>query len=156
MINFEHESLEATLKKAYDNVRGLKRKTKELICVGLTVMMLGTFVLYDAAAGVAYAASSGEGTPHAIMAGDEEIAVLQSKSDANMVVDNIKKQYGKDNSLETAMVTPAIKVVEKEYVTAEAVDVKTISEATEDGNTSHQGSGKGICNSRSCRCKDNI
>ena len=46
MINFEHESLEATLKKAYDNVRGLKRKTKELICVGLTVMMLGTFVLY--------------------------------------------------------------------------------------------------------------
>ena len=132
MINFEHESLEATLKKAYDNVRGLKRKTKELICVGLTVMMLGTFVLYDAAAGVAYAASSGEGTPHAIMAGDEEIAVLQSKSDANMVVDNIKKQYGKDNSLEAAMVTPAIKVVEKEYVTAEAVDVKTISEATED------------------------
>ena len=132
MINFEHKSLEATLKKAYDNVRGLKRKTKELICVGLTVMMLGTFVLYDAAAGVAYAASSGEGTPHAIMAGDEEIAVLQSKSDANMVVDNIKKQYGKDNSLETAMVTPAIKVVEKEYVTAEAVDVKTISEATED------------------------
>ena len=51
MINFEHESLEVALKKAYDNVRGLKRKTKELICVGLTVMMLGTFVLYDAAAG---------------------------------------------------------------------------------------------------------
>lgn len=132
MINFEHESLEATLKKAYDNVRGLKRKTKELICVGLTVMMLGSFVLYDAAAGVAYAAGGGEGTPHAIMAGDEEVAVLQSKADADMVVENIKKQYGKDNSLETAMITPAISVVEKEYVTAEAVDVKTISEATED------------------------
>ena len=27
MINFEHESLEATLKKAYDNVRGLKKGT---------------------------------------------------------------------------------------------------------------------------------
>ena len=132
MINFEHGSLEAKLKKAYDNVRGLKRRTKELICVGLTVMMLGTFVLYDAAAGVAYAASSGEGTPHAIMAGDKEVAVLQSKADANMVVENIKNQYGKDNSLETAMITPAVKVVEKEYVTAEAVDVKTISEATED------------------------
>ena len=34
MINFEHESLEVALKKAYDNVRGLKRKTKELIMCG--------------------------------------------------------------------------------------------------------------------------
>ena len=132
MINFEHESLDMKAKKIYENIRGLKRKTKEIICVGLTVMMLGTFVLYDAAAGVAYAASSGEGVPHAIMAGDEEIAVLQSKSDANMVVENIKSQYGKDNSLETAMITPAIKVVEKEYVTAEDVEIKTTAEATED------------------------
>lgn len=132
MFNFENESLGATIKKKVLKVRGLKKRTKELIGIGVTVMMLGSFVLYDAAAGVAFAASSQEGTPYAIVAGDEEIAVLQSKSDAEMVVENVKAKYGKDNSTETAMISPAVSVVEKEYVTAEAVDVKTIAEATED------------------------
>ncbi len=132
MINFENESLSVTIKKTFLKVRGLKKRTKELIGIGVTVMMLGSFVLYDAAAGVAFAASAQEGTPYAIVAGDEEIAVLQSKSDAEMVVENVKAKYGKDNSTETAMITPAVSVVEKEYVTAEDVDVKTIAEATED------------------------
>ena len=130
MVNFEREKLEATVKSAYDKIRNLRKRTKELICIGMTVMMLGSFVAYDAATGIAYASGSGEGTPHSIMAGNQEIAVVQSRSDAEMVVENIKVAYGKDSG-STAMITPAISIAEKEYVTAESVDVKTTKEATD-------------------------
>lgn len=132
MINFDKQNVEAKVKEAYNKIKGLRKRTKELICIGMTVMMLGTFVIYDVSTGVAYASGSGEGTPYSIKAGDYEIATVQSRNDAEMVVENIKEAYGKDNSTTTAMITPAITIEEKEYVTAENVDIKNAQEATQD------------------------
>lgn len=131
MINFENRSIELKVKETYNRIKNLRRKTKELICVGLTVMVVGSFVIYDAGASVAYASGSVAGTPHVIKAGDKEVAVLQSKRDAELVLENVKAEYGQTGT-STAMVTPAITIEEKEYVTAEAVTVESVSQATND------------------------
>ncbi len=130
MVNFENKNVEATVKEAYNKIKNLRKRTKELICIGMTVMMLGSFVVYDAATGVAYASGS-NGDPCSIMAGTQEIAVVQSRSDAENVIKNIKEAYGKDSN-STAMVSPALTIQEKEYVVAESVDVMTTAEATEE------------------------
>ncbi len=130
MINFEKENVESLFKETYNRVRNLKKKTKEMVAIGVTVFMLGSFIIYDAATGVAYASGSREGTPHAIMAGDQEIAVVQSRNDAEIVVANLQETYGKNDSTTTAMITPAISIEEKEYVTAESVKIVNAQEAT--------------------------
>ncbi len=130
MVNFENKKVEATVKEAYNKIKNLRKKTKELICIGMTVMMLGSFVVYDAATCIAYA-SGNDGDPCSIMAGGQEIAVVQSRSDAENVINNIKEAYGKDSN-STAMVSPALSIEEKEYLVAESVDVKSTAEATED------------------------
>ena len=128
MINFDNGNFEAKCKVVWSRVKNLRKKTKEMVCVGVTVAMLGSFVAYDAA--VAYAAGSAEGVPHAIMAGGQEVAVLQSEMDAERVIENIKTEYCGVNNDAAAMITPAVTVQEKEYVTAEYVDIDTVEEAT--------------------------
>ncbi|MEE1037859.1 MAG: NlpC/P60 family protein [Eubacterium sp.] len=109
----------------------LNKKTKEIVCICTAVMMICTFLTYDVISGVAYASGSTAGVPHAIVAGDEEVAVVQSKEDANLVIESVKKNYGCNDEAETSMITPQINIVEKEYVLAEDVDVLTIDEAVD-------------------------
>ena len=45
-------------------MKNLKKKTKEIICIGAVAFVIGSFVFYDVATGVAYAASAGEAQPH--------------------------------------------------------------------------------------------
>ena len=129
MINFDNGNFGAKCKVAWARVKNLRKKTKEMICIGVTVAMLGSFVCVDAAS-IAYASGSEEGVPHSVVAGGQEIAVLQSESDAERVIENIKTEYCGANGVANAMITPAVAVVEKEYITAENVDVDTVEEAT--------------------------
>ena len=130
MINFENGNFGAKCKVAWARVKNLRKKTKEMVCIGVTVAMLGSFVVYDAAHSIAYASGSSEGVPHAVLAGGQEIAVLQSEEDAERVIENVKTEYCGVNSDAAAMITPAVSVEEKEYVTAEYVDIETVEEAT--------------------------
>ena len=130
MIDFKNKDFSAKCDVAWTKVKNLKKKTKEMVCIGVTVAMLGSFVVYDAANSIAYASGSEIGVPHAVMAGGEEIAVLQSEADAERVIENIKTEYCGVNNDAATMISPAIAVVEKEYVTAENVQLKTIDEAT--------------------------
>lgn len=131
MINLESGNFGAKCKVAWARVKNLRKKTKEMVCIGVTVAMLGSFVVYDAAHSIAYASGSSEGVPHAVVAGGQEIAVLQSEEDAERVIENIKTEYCGVNN-DAAMITPAVSVEEKEYVTAEYVDIDTVEEATAD------------------------
>ena len=128
MINFDNGNFSAKCKVAWARVKNLKKKTKEMICIGVTVAMLGSFVCVDAAS--VYASGSAEGVPHSVVAGGQEIAVLQSEADAERVVENIKTEYCGVNGVANAMITPAVSVVEKEYITAENVEIDTVDEAT--------------------------
>ncbi len=134
MLNFDKKMLFTKTKEKASNVFGkaknLKKKTKEIICVGAVACMIGSFVFYDVAAGVAHASGSIESTPYIIKAGDTELVVVKSKSDAETAIENVKLAYGKLNMETTAIVTPAISIEEKEYITAENVEVLDANEAT--------------------------
>ena len=132
MINFHNGDFSMKRKAAFAKVKNLRKKTKEMICIGVTVAMLGSFVVYDAANSIAYASGSTEGVPHAVVAGGEEIAVLQSEADAKRVIENVKTEYcGVSNDAAT-MITPAVTVVEKDYAAAEYVSVDTVDEVTKE------------------------
>ena len=69
MLNFDTKNAMSRVKNAYGKVKNLKKKTKEIICIGAVAFVIGSFVFYDVATGVAYAASAGEAQPHVIKAG---------------------------------------------------------------------------------------
>lgn len=106
----------------------LEKKTKEFISVGLVATLIISFIIYDIRDGEVHASGSFKSTPHIVKAGNTELAVLQSRSDAEQTIDNIKAAYGKVTVDTTAIVSPALTVEEKEYVTAE--DVKPMDAAS--------------------------
>lgn len=130
MLNFDKNIMLEKANKALNNIRNLKKKTKEIICIGTAVLTVGSFVMYDAVAGIAYASGNSRGVLHVIKAGEKEIAVLHSKDDAKQTIENVKFAYGKVNLDTTAIVTPALSIEEKEYITAEQVTPLNATEAT--------------------------
>lgn len=141
MYNFNQEFIsqrtevlkETIISKVEDAVvafNKLNKKTKEIACIAVAVMMLCSFLTYDVVSGVAYAAGSDDGKPHAIVAGDEEVVVLKSKGDANMVLESVKRQYGCTEQVEP-MITPYVDIVEKEFVLAEDNSIVTVDEAVD-------------------------
>lgn len=130
MLNFDTKNAMSRVKNAYGKVKNLKKKTKEIICIGAVAFVIGSFVFYDVATGVAYAASAGEAQPHVIKAGGKQIAVVESKAEAEQAVENVKQAYGKSSMETTAIVNPAITIEKKEYITGENVKVLNSVEAT--------------------------
>ncbi|MDD6920354.1 MAG: G5 domain-containing protein [Eubacteriales bacterium] len=130
MINLNNNVVSKSIVETIDKTKKLKRKTKQIACVAVASLMLTSFVTYDIFVGTAYAAGD-TGEPYAIIAGDKEIAVVDSKANAEMVIDKVKASYGKTNPEITAIVTPALKVEEKEFQVAEIKNVKTVDEATD-------------------------
>ena len=130
MLNFDTKNAMSRVKNAYGKVKNLKKKTKEIICIGAVAFVIGSFVFYDVATGDAYAASAGEAQPHVIKAGGKQIAVVESKAEAEQAVENVKQAYGKSSMETTAIVNPAITIEKKEYITGENVKVLNSVEAT--------------------------
>lgn len=130
MLNFDTKQAMGKVKNAYSKVKNLKKKTKEIICIGAVAFMVGSFVFYDVATGVAYASSGSESTPYVIKAGGKKLAVVNSKAEAEQAVENIKLAYGKSSMETTAIVSPAITIEEKEYITGENVKIQDSNEAT--------------------------
>lgn len=134
MLNFDKkiacDKAKTNVVNLYRKAKNLKKKTKEIVCISTVALMIGSFVVYDVAGGIAYASGSVESKPYVIKAGDTEVAVVQSRSDAEQTIDNIKLAYGKVNMETTAIVTPALSIEEKEYVTAEKVEAMDANTAT--------------------------
>ena len=86
------------------------------ICTAMFIAV--SFVLWDAAvASKARAAGMNvSDTPHVIMAGDTELAVVGSYNEGELTVELIKDRYGANDSAAEAIVSPAITV--KPMVTA--------------------------------------
>ena len=53
MLNFDTKNAMSRVKNAYGKVKNLKKKTKEIICIGAVAFVIGSFVFYDVATGVA-------------------------------------------------------------------------------------------------------
>lgn len=130
MINLNNNVISKSVIETIDKTKKLKRKTKQVACVAIASLMLASFVTYDVFAGTAYAAGD-TGEPYAILAGDKEIAVVDSKANAEMVIDKVKASYGKTNPEITAIVTPALTLKEKKFQVAEVKNVKSVDEATD-------------------------
>lgn len=78
-------------------------------------------------------------TPHVIMAGDTELAVVGSYNEGEMAVELIKDSYGANDSAEEAIVSPAITVKPVETAVAEkdpeVMDAKEAAESIIEKNS---------------------
>ncbi len=96
-------------------------KCKRILSISMAFVLAAFFVIYDAAiTGKAYAKGLDvQEMPHAIMLGDEELAIVGSYNEAQETIDIIKKHYGADKGTQETVVTPALEIKEKELILAE-------------------------------------
>lgn len=98
-----------------------KHRTKELACFTLAICMIACAILFDF---TAIAQGQGQGrdlteAPHVIKAGEKELAVVGSSSQAEAVIDDIVAYYGGGNEVAKAYVNPALKVDVKKMAIGE-------------------------------------
>ena len=120
MLNFDTKNAMSRVKNAYGKVKNLKKKTKEIICIGAVAFVIGSFVFYDVATGVAYAASAGEAQPHVIKAGGK-VKVLNSVEATKTI---LEKNSGKNPIFKVHVEQP---VVKSETIPYETKEIETDS-----------------------------
>ena len=130
MLNFKNNKLVTSGLKKFNSKREInkeyknnrqKHRTKELACFTLAICIIASAVLFDF---TAIAQGQGQGkdlteVPHVITAGEEELAVVGSSSQAYEVIDDIVAYYGGGHEVVKAYVNPALEVNAKKMIAGE-------------------------------------
>ena len=90
---------------------------KEIICFVLATILMTTAVVFDNVT-TAQGQDLSE-VPHAIVAGDQELAVVASSAQAERVIDDVIAHYSGGNEVSKAYVNPVLKVEAKKIKAGE-------------------------------------
>lgn len=93
------------------------KRVKEILCFTLVAILVTTAVVFDNAT-TAQGQDLSE-APHAIVVGDEELAVVASSAQADMVIDDVIAHYSGGNEVAKVYVNPVLKVQTKEIKAGE-------------------------------------